>query len=304
MKLSEDKRLPVFLCFVLAALLSPALMQASEGGPVEKGAAPEGMVFVRGGCFKMGDIFGGGEHNERPVREVCVGDFLMSEYEVTVGEFRKFVEDSGYKTEAEREKGCFHWISGRWQKDRKRNWMKPGFSQSDKSPAVCVSWNDAGAYIRWKNSKEGRRYRLPTEAEWEYAARSGGKEYKYGWGNAKPSGNVADETLKRELNWDPIWEGYDDGYAYTSPAGSFPPNEIGLFDMTGNVWEWVNDFYARDYVNLAKNNPKGPEKGSARVMRGGSWDNGPRDSRVFYRYWNYPSVASINIGFRLVISAE
>lgn len=140
----------------------------------------ENMALVKGGCFQMGNTFGGlfsseGENDERPVHEVCLNDFYMGKYEVTVGEFREFVNASGYKTEAETSGGCYVWIY-KWELDSGKNWKSPGFSQTDKDPVVCINWNDANRYLDyWNRRLTGISLRLPTEAEWEYAARSGGR---------------------------------------------------------------------------------------------------------------------------------
>ena len=143
-------------------------------------------------------------------------------------------------------------------------------------------------------------YRLPTEAEWEYAARSGGKKYKYAWGNGNPNGNIADQTAKSRFSGWTIWENYTDGYTFTAPVGRFPQGDLGLSDMTGNVWEWCWDWYGSDYyTNSPANNPKGPTSGADRVLRGGSWCNGPARLRASRRDSNAPDGRVNDIGFRL-----
>jgi len=171
-------------------------------------------------------------------------------------------------------------------------------------PVIHVSWNDAVAYCDWLSKKTGQNYRLPTEAEWEYAARSGDKNYKYSWGNFGPEGrkggNIADESAKRIWDCSWLWEGYDDGYAYTAPVGSYEPNELGLYDMTGNVWEWCQDWYDVDYYkNSPQFDPKGPSSGSYRVLRGGSWIDLPIFVRCSFRYINVPDFRYSYSGFRL-----
>jgi formylglycine-generating enzyme required for sulfatase activity len=259
-------------------------------------------IFVKGGCFQMGDTFGDGGSNERPVHEVCLNDFYLGKYEVTVGEFRKFVNETGYRTEAERGDGCFVYKGDKFEKERNRSWRDPGFPQDDRHPVVCVSWNDARGFADWLRGKGGREYRLPTEAEWEYAARSRGKNYKYSWGSGSPAGNVADLSVKRQFPGRPwaIWEGYDDGYVFTAPVGKFAPNELGLYDMTGNVWEWVSDWFDENYYkNSPKENPQGPAGGAVRALRGGSWTNDPWYARASDRGGGDPAGRDGGIGFRL-----
>ncbi len=257
-------------------------------------------VFVKGGCYRMGDAFGDGEDIEKPAHKVCVDNFYLGRYDVTVGAFRKFVGDTGYITEAERGVGCAVWTGSKWQYDKNKNWRKPGFAQNDRHPVVCVSWNDAVAFIEWLSRKSGKRYCLPSEAEWEYAARSRGKRYKYGWGSGTPSANVADESMKKAIPGLNAWNGYDDGYVYTSPVGRFRPNGLGLYDMTGNVWQWTADWYGEEYYRDGpRDNPKGPARGLFRVLRGGAWSNDPHASRVTYRNRRYQADRSAYFGFRL-----
>lgn len=290
----------VTLAGVSASVIPPESDMRSYRDPTT------GMEFLllKGGCFDMGDTFGDGEADEKPVHEVCLKDFYLGKYEVTVGQFRQFIKDSGYRTEAEKGEGCYYWIGKEWKNDPKKNWRSPGFTQKDEHPVVCISYNDALAFIDWLAKKTGRTYRLPTEAEWEYAARSGGKKYKYSWGEGSPSGNIADLSAKEAFSDWLIWEGYDDGYVYTAPVGSFPPNELGIRDMTGNVWEWCSDWYGEKYYSESpKDNPRGPNSGQFRVVRGGSWANGPRNVRASNREGSEPLYRNDTIGFRLALSA-
>lgn len=286
---------------------SPALQGGGPSGLEIYQEPATGMEFVRvkGGCYQMGDTLGDGNPNEIPVHEVCVDDFYLGLYEVTVGQFRQFVDATGYRTEAERGDGAWHVSDqGELKKEPHINWKNPGFPQTDRHPVVCVSWNDAQAFLDWLSQESGKAFRLPTEAEWEYAARSGGKNYEYSWGNGDPSGNIADESAKREFPWASIWwRGYDDGYVYAAPVGSFSPNELGLFDMTGNVWEWCQDRYGKDYyASSPKNNPTGPDSGVLRIGRGGSWYSVPRNVRTAYRFRGWPSERLDGNGFRVALS--
>jgi len=254
----------------------------------------------------MGDVFSEARSSAKPVHEVCVDDFSIARYEVMVGEFLEFVKETGYRTDAEEQDGCHGWTSsGQPEKREEWNWRNPGFPQSEKDPVVCVSWNDTLEYIKWLNRKEGGHYRLPTEAEWEYAARSRGKGHQYSWGNEilkdhDPSGNIADETAKQKLPALEISDGYNDGYPYTSPAGSFRPNELGIYDMSGNAYEWIQDWQEDDYyIKGPRHNPKGPDSGKYKLLRGGGWDLLPERARTTSRYWNIPGGRAVCIGFRV-----
>jgi len=285
-------------------MLSPGQTKSRETFAAERSytdpAIGSEFVLVKGGCYEMGDVFGDGEKDQKPVHKVCIADFYLSKHDVTVGDFRKFVKDTGYATDAERSQGCAVWNGSRWQYDGNKNWRNPGFAQDDQHPVVCVSWNDAKAFAEWISRKTKVRYCLPTEAEWEYAARSRGRNYRYSWGNGKPSGNIGDESLKRSVSGLEIWAGYDDGFVYTSPVGSFKPNELGLYDMTGNVWQWTADWYGETYYKESpKDNPTGTSQGPLRVLRGGSWSNKPGAVRVMFRNKRFQADRSAYFGFRL-----
>ena len=262
-------------------------------------------VLIKGSCFRMGDTAGDGQKDERPVHDVCIGDFHLGQYEVSVGQFRRFADESGYRTDAEKGGGCHVWNGTGWDRQAATSWRSPRFEQSDLYPVTCVSWNDAQAFIHWLSGKDGKRYALPTEAQWEYAARGGGLNRKYAWGDSKPSGNLADLALKRIKPKAEILDGYDDGYAFTAPVGSYYPNDLGLFNMTGNVWEWCQDWYGEKYYAASPvSNPKGPETGSFRILRGGSWHNTPWYARTTYRTASTPDTRGTTQGFRLAFPAE
>ena len=261
--------------------------------------------FIKGGCFQMGNTFEEGNDDEKPVHEVCLDDFYMGKYEVTVGEFRKFIDDTRYKTDAEKGDGCSDWNENKWEKSKDVNWLHTGFPQTERHPVVCVTWSDADEYVKWLSAKEGKGVRLPTEAEWEYAARSGGKGYEYIFGDGAPSDNLADESAKKEFPRWTVWEGYTDNFIYTAPVGSFKANESGLHDMAGNVWEWTADWYGKNYYKQSpKDNPKGPERGDRKVARGGSWLNKPDYTRASHRFKVAPAKRFVNGGFRVVYPAK
>ncbi|MBI4714868.1 MAG: formylglycine-generating enzyme family protein [Nitrospirae bacterium] len=251
---------------------TPPAMEKPSSAP----HAIEGMVLVRGGCYEMGDREGDGSSDEKPVHEVCVDDFYMGKTEVTQKEWQEVMGNN-----PSRVKDC------------------------DSCPVDHVSWEDAKEYIARLKEKTGRSYRLPTEAEWEYAARDGGKGYKYGWGDGAPSGNIADESMKKKFPEWAIWNGYDDGRVVTAPAASYAPNGLGLYDLTGNVWEWVEDWYSEGYYRESpRDDPRGPEAGEFRVLRGGSWNNKASSLRNANRDWGAPDFRFGNIGFRLVVSLK
>ena len=284
-----------------------ALVAAREGRSLYKAGdiiqdCPEcpRMVYIPAGSFRMGDIQGGGDSDEKPVHRVSVSAFLLGQTEVTVGQFRTFVKASGYKTEAEQEdRGCRTYENGSWDWRSGKNWRNPGFKQSAKEPVVCLSWNDTQRYIKWLSEKTGERYRLPSEAEWEYAARAG-SETKYFFGNStsdlcRSANGAAAET-------DFSWRNKDcrDGYKRTAPAASFTANAFGLYDMHGNVREWTQDCWNDSYKGA-------PSDGSAwlsgncsrRVLRGGSWIDDPNYLRSANRSWGTTGYRSNGNGFRL-----
>ena len=238
-------------------------------------------IFVKGGTFEMGDQFGDGDDDEKPVHSVTVSDFHISKTEVTVGQFRKFMNATNYQTEAEKQGWAYIWTGSTWEKKDGASWKKPGFSQTENHPVVCVSWNDAKAFCNWVGC------RLPTEAEWEYAARGGGKSrnYKYSGSN-----NLDDVGWYRKNSGKKAHQ-----------VGQKKPNELGLYDMSGNVREWCSDWYDSEYYkNSPRDNPQGANSGKYRVLRGGSWDNIVWSCRSSNRYWIYPDIRADLIGFRII----
>jgi formylglycine-generating enzyme required for sulfatase activity len=223
-------------------------------------AAPD-MVYLSGGTFKMGDSQGRGYNDERPVHDVTLDDFAIGQYPVTVGDFRRFVEATGYQTEAEREGGARVWDGKEWRQQADANWRNPYFSQNDHHPVVCISWNDATAYCEWLSEQTRESYSLPAEAEWEYACRAS-SETVYCFGN--------DERLLEDYAW---YSKNSEGKTHS--VGQKRANQWGLYDMHGNVWEWVRDWFG-NYSSEPQSNPSGPELGSGRVFRGGGWDGRPR----------------------------
>jgi formylglycine-generating enzyme required for sulfatase activity len=248
----------------------------SEGLLVEQGKTwkvnllplPQ-MVTIPAGRFKMGDIQRGGNKDEKPVHWVSIKSFAMSRYEITFNEYYAFAEATGRN------------------KPNDNNWGR------NHHPVINVSWHDAIAYAQWLSQQTGQNYRLPTEAEWEYAARAG-TNTKYGLHNDNKIG-------KNRANCDGCGSRWDN--KQTAPVGSFQPNQFGLYDMIGNVWEWVADKYHKNYN-------RAPEDGSVwengeeyRVLRGGSWNSVPNLCRAAFRFRNFPEYQNFIVGIRIVLVA-
>ncbi|MDH6590802.1 sulfatase modifying factor 1 [Variovorax sp. TBS-050B] len=256
--------------------------------------------------------------DEKPVHRVRITRaFWMGRHEVTVGQFRRFVEASGYVPESIADgTGGYGWRAGYDPattprgdafegRDPRYSWRNPGFAQGDDHPVVNVTWNDAQALAAWLGKTEGRRYRLPTEAEWEYACRAGSRTRYSGGDDPRTllrTANVFDaRTAQHWPRWQPMALDGDDGFAFTAPVGSFAPNAWGLYDMHGNVWEWVADWHGDEYYAASPvDDPQGPSEGSVRVRRGGSWHTWPFYARCSYRNWNAPATRYTLVGIRLV----
>jgi formylglycine-generating enzyme len=248
--------------------------------------------------------------DEQPAHVVRITrPFYLGAHEVTVGQFRRFVEQAGYKTEGEKDgKGGYGWdeAKGEWVQDPKYTWRNPGFPQGDEHPVVLVNWNDAHAFIEWLNTtdKASLRYRLPTEAEWEYACRAGTTTlYPNGDDPEKLAliGNIGDASLKRKYpSWKWVTIQADDGHEFTAPVGTYASSPWGLYDMIGNVWEWCEDGYGSEYYKKSPAvDPPGDSGAASRVIRGGGWDSGPSGCRPASRSWIAPENRITGLGFRL-----
>jgi formylglycine-generating enzyme len=235
--------------------------------------------------------------------------FYLGAHELTVGQFRKFVEDAAYKTDAEKDgRGGIGWneAEGKFEgRNPQYTWRNPGFAQTDEHPVVNVSWNDAMTFCKWLSQNEGQTYRLPTEAEWEYACRAGTTTRYYCSDDPEKLatvGNVADGTANEKLSNYAYWSYITarDGYVFTSPTGRFQPNEFGLYDMHGNVCEWCADGYdARYYAKSPTDDPSGPSVAAERVVRGGGWFGLAWYCRAADRRRFEPTSRDGSLGFRV-----
>ena len=255
------------------------------------------LVVVPPGSFRMGSPAWeeGRWDDEGPARRVTIAEpFAVGAREVTRGEFARFVSATG------RSMGdsCWTWEDGEWESRSGRNWRSPGFRQGDDHPVVCVNWDDARAYVDWLSGETGQGYRLLSESEWEYAARSGTSTARY-WGESESGqcryANGADAST--DFGWR---TGCDDGYSRTAPVGSFEANGFGLHDMSGNVWEWVEDCWNENYAG-APGDGSAWESGncSARVLRGGSWYSDPWGLRSALRVRSGSGFRISGYGFRV-----
>jgi formylglycine-generating enzyme len=321
-----------------------------SGGQVNK-KAPPGMTWIPDGTFLMGTNDKKSFPSERPAHLVRVNDFWMDQHDVTNAEFSKFVEATGYVTTAERK---IDWedlkkevapgtpkpddsalapgalvftrtpgpvplndLSVWWRWVHGANWRHPEGPESsikgrENHPVVQVSWHDAVAYAQWAGK------RLPTEAEWEFAARGGLESKRYVWGDEfKSDGKLMANTYQGQF---PVKDTGEDGFAGTSPVGSFPANGYGLYDMAGNVWQWCSDWYRIDsHIEAASKNvcrdPRGPAESydpgdpysPKRVVKGGSFLcnlDYCESYRPSARRGTPPDTGSSHTGFRCVISGD
>jgi formylglycine-generating enzyme required for sulfatase activity len=283
------------------------------------------LVLIPAGSFDMGspDSVKDAQDDEKPRHRVRITrPFYLGTTEVTVGQFRRFIERTGYRTEAETDgKGGYGWneTKGTFEQDPRYTWRNPGFAQTDEHPVVNVSWNDAVAFCdklsvldglklfdhNARSPWDGEGYRLPTEAEWEYACRAG-TTTRYQSGDDPETlaavSNIADATARAKYsNW--TWAiAARDGFVYTAPVGRLRANAFGLHDLHGNVWEWCWDWYDKDYYGQSPGvDPLGPSHSAVRyrVIRGGCWLNVPRDVRSALRRGNVPGHRDYGLGFRL-----
>ena len=265
----------------------PSGRHAAEARQRVKDLTPQAaakMVLVKGGNFTMGDLLGEGDTDEKPLHSVTVSDFYLGKYELTVREYLAFANETKSRYPEWLEAGSQYNINT----GTDDHYKKLGTAlREENNPIVGISWDDAVAYCAWLSARNGGQYRLPTEAEWEYAARGGQQSKGYTYSGS----NTLDEVG---------WYSSNAG-GKTHAVGGRKANELGLFDMSGNVWEWCGDWYGT-YPAGAQTNPTGPAKGDYRVYRGGGWHNDPRGCRAANRSDDPPTNRAYYLGFRLARS--
>jgi formylglycine-generating enzyme required for sulfatase activity len=313
------------------AALESARQKPNQPSPMEHATAPQQyqageefrdcsdcpeMVVVPAGSFMMGSSEAEREwavsqgavqewvDREKPRHPVEIAQlFAVGKYEVTRGQFAAFVEATGRNTS----KGCGEWeYSGEWKENASNSWRSPGFGQTDRDPVVCVGWDDAKAYVAWLSERTGHQYRLPSEAEWEFAARARTITMRP-WGDDRDNktgcayANGLDLTVKEKFYKTDRTMDCHDGQLYTAPVGSYSANDFGLRDMIGNAAEWVEDCWHGSYEDGA------PKDGSAwtsgdcdsRVARGGAWLSVPWLFRAACRFRLGTAVRDYGLGFRV-----
>jgi formylglycine-generating enzyme required for sulfatase activity len=259
------------------------------------------MVVIPSGSFVMGspDSEEGRADDEGPVHRVKIASFALSQTEITRGQFAEFVNKTKYSAGDK----CMTLEEGVVE-DRNGSWRELSYSQDNNYPIGCVNWSDAQAYTKWLSRKTGKKYRLPTEAEWEYAARGNTSTARY-WGDKSEEAcnfaNGADKTAQAEIKGASSWDAHNctDGFAYTSPVGSFKANPFGLNDMLGNAWEWTEDGYHDNYTGAPIDGSAWKGESEKRVLRGGSWNNSPRNMRSAVRNSYKSDLRYSFFGFRL-----
>lgn len=282
---------------MIVGACAAVLWSASAGSNVVNDGHGD-YVYVPAGPFRMGDTFGDGEARERPAHTVDLDAFYIGKYEMTNGEWRKFRDDPGYENSK-------FWPGGLVvPKDQVPYWKDArnhggGTPDSDNYPVMGVNQDSAVAYCNWLSAKTGKKYRLPTEAEWEKAAR-GTDGRKYPWGN------TIDHSYTNYVGSQKFDTGMEVGTFDGGKHGDLQTHSnaspYGAFDMAGNVMEWCSDWYSRDYYSVSpRKNPQGPKTGAYRVLRGGTFFMEAFDQRVYARSAAWPSFQSHRmVGFRAV----
>lgn len=280
-----QKRILMWLVLCLTVVLT--CLACSEE---EAAQPPEGMVLIPAGPFQMGSTTG--DVDEAPVHTVELDAFYIDQHEVTNAEYQAFVTATGYPAP----RGIGYTAVYELLKHDYEPWRDSGFNHPHQ-PVTTVTWFDAVAYCEWAGK------RLPTEAEWEKAARGDLEDACYPWGSAEPDNTAANfADSQTEFEWRST--NVNDGFLFTAPVGTFPPNGYGLFDMAGNVWEWCADWYSPTYyAESPHRNPKGPHTGEQRVLRGGTWYRAAHTLRNAERVSDFPENSLNVVGFRCAMDA-
>jgi formylglycine-generating enzyme required for sulfatase activity len=302
--------LAVLLLAVRPAAAQVASASTTEPAPFRDCASCPELVVVPAGAFQMGStetetkaagLAAERAATERPQHLVTIArGFAIGRKEISVGEFAVYAEQTGFSG-----KGCWGLVGGAWQQDPAADWRDPGFEVTDASPAVCLSRDDFAGYLAWLSKRTGHRYRLPSEAEWEYAAQLGDPARRIvATGDAAACGalNGADASLRAAIG--KPWPSFDcdDGHPWTAPIGSFPANALGMHDVFGNVAEFTADCYLPNHLGA-------PGDGSVRVtgpacavltVKGGSWAGEPAFFRPAFRVTATPQVRGTGFGARVV----
>ena len=265
-------------------------------------AALDTMLLLKGGTFQMGNA---DQSDAKPIHSVTLSDFYLAATEVTNAQYCAFLNEKGNQ-----KSGGVEWInlSGQYEQEKcrlrqfgNRFAVEDGY---DDYPVIFVSWYGAKAYCDWLTAKSTgkRQYRLPTEAEWEYAAGGGEGKNRTTWAGTSDEPQLYRYGNFCESRCNEFWKmaSQSDGYAYVAPVGKFQSNSLGLFDMSGNVYEWCSDRYDADYYQKpAEQNPIGPATGAYRVFRGGAWNDQVQACYVNRRGDNVPTYRGVNLGFRV-----
>lgn len=291
----------------------PAATAAATGAFRDCPACPE-MVIVPAGSFVLGTSADekevDRERGESPPLPVVIGrPYAIGRFEITVAEFRAFADATQYATSGD----CRVASGGAWIRLADRSWRDPGFpvAQADNEPVVCVSWDDARAYVDWLSKTSGHKYRLPSETEWEYAARGGTTSPRFFGARDSDEGstlslacdyaNVYDVSAVTELAFSYPNARCTDGHTFTAPVGSYKSNAFDLYDMLGNVREWLADCYTASYAGRAPDGRAWEWAGGceSRGVRGGSWATRPADTRAAARGAEAEGLRQADLGFRV-----